>query len=536
MKDKSLIRNNYWKNFKEIIGRQNVLKKYKNELFISIGLFLISSSLLLFYFHTNSQKNILMFKKNTLGENALLINTAINDINRECDAIFYIKINQPSVLKIINDANNPVKRDTARKRLYSLLLPTYKVLKKDNIKLFFFHLPGAISFLRFHEPNIYGDSIKNVRYSVDLVNQTKKIIRGFEEGKIVSDFRNVYPLFYKNRFVGSVDLSYSIKAIAQRLYNKGDVFYGLLVKKHLIQKKVWKQFYKNYIQSLIDNNYVWDRRVFNAKFYKLSEREIIDNLRLIEKELNVKGQLSKHKAFVGFASLKGKNFIAIFQSVKNIKNQPVAYIVTIKENNFLAMNKIQTRQIEIIIVISTLSTSLLLFLFLKREKDTKEALSIKANYDPLTNLLNRRGFEIAYQTLLDIQTREPRSFAILYLDIDHFKKINDTYGHDKGDEVLKKLAELLRANLRKSDIIARWGGEEFITLVNNVDVQIAEKIAQKIRKNVEKYNNSKLPRFTVSIGVAHSKGNEDLDIVIKKADEALYFAKKSGRNRVVVLN
>ncbi len=513
-----------------------MIKKYKNELFISIVFFLILCVLLLFYSYRKNQKNIQIFKKNTLKENALLINTVIKDINRECDVIFYIKINQPSVLKIINDANNSDKRDIARKKLYNLLLPTYNVLKKDDINLFFFHLPGAISFLRFHKPNIYGDSIKNIRYSISLVNQTKKIIKGFEGGIIVADFRNVYPLFYKNKFIGTVELSYSTKAIAQRLYNKGDVFYGLLITKHLIQKKIWKQFHNNYLQSLMDNNYMWDKRVFNAKFYKFSENKIVKNLQSIEKKLKIKKQLLKHKAFVEPVSLRDKNFILIFQLVKNIKKQPVAYIVTIKENNFLAINKMQNEQIKVVIIISTLFTSLLLFLFLKQEKDTKEALSIKANYDPLTNLLNRRGFEIAYQTLLNIHTREPKPFATLYLDIDHFKKINDTYGHDIGDKVIKKLSKILKENLRKSDIIARWGGEEFIALVDNVDIQAAEEIAQKIRKNIEEYNYSKLPRFTVSIGVAHIKGDEDLDVIIKRADKVLYSAKKSGRNRVVVSN
>jgi len=331
-----------------------MIKKYKKELLISFLFFIVLYSGLMFYFYTAYKATVQDFTKNILKENALLIDTTINTLNKECDTIFYLKINQPKVLKIMNKANNPNKRDIARKELYSLLLPTYKILKSDKLSLFFFQLPNAISFLRFHKPSLYGDSIKHVRYSIDLADKTRKIIRGFEEGIMIGEFRNVYPLFYKNKFIGTVEISYSINAISQTLINHNLSFYGLLQKKELIYKKVWKKFRNNYVQSLISNNYVWDKRVFNSNYYKDNKVKLIKDIQKIEKKLKIKKELSKNKPFIKTTSLNNKNYISIFQPIKNIKSQIIGYIVTIEENNFLTKRKHRYTNIQLLLFIGSL--------------------------------------------------------------------------------------------------------------------------------------------------------------------------------------
>ena len=456
------------------------------------------------------------FEKNVISENTLLINTSIKTLNEESDTIFNLTINTPKILKIMSDANNSTKRDIERKKLYSLLLPTYKVLKKHSINKLFFQLPNSIAFLRFQKKNIYGDSIKNIRTSIDLVNETKKYIKGFEQGIMVGNFRNVYPLNYKNKFVGTVEISYSIKAISKILSKKDYRYYGLLEKKDLIQKKVWKIFNDNYISSSLSNKYMWDKKNFKQNFNKI-------------KIQNIEQELSKNKPFVKETSLNGSNFLIIFQPLKNITSQQIGYIVTIEKNNFLTKHTNKYKQVLLIVFIASILISILLFLFLKNEAKQKNNLKRRANYDPLTNLLNRRGFEIAYETL------NPTSFVILFLDIDHFKKVNDTYGHDTGDEVIKKLSEVLQNNVRKTDLIARWGGEEFVVLLNNINLKTAKEIAEDLRINVENYNDSKIPHFTISIGIASvTEYENELDMIITKADSALYEAKNNGRNRVLI--
>ena len=130
------------------------------------------------------------------------------------------------------------------------------------------------------------------------------------------------------------------------------------------------------------------------------------------------------------------------------------------------------------------------------------------------------------------------NFAVLMMDIDDFKKVNDTYGHRKGDEVLNKIGNCLTDNIRSTDFVARYGGEEFVIILKNINEENAKKIAEKIRENVEKLQISKIEKpITISIGIAmfpkHSQFKEEL---IEKADQALYNAKEKGKDKVVVWN
>ncbi len=172
---------------------------------------------------------------------------------------------------------------------------------------------------------------------------------------------------------------------------------------------------------------------------------------------------------------------------------------------------------------------------LQKERQSFENLAFT---DPLTGLYNRRMFlEIAKKNINEAK-RYNEPLSLIMLDIDHFKRINDTYGHDIGDVVLKFLASILKNNVRASDIIARWGGEEFIILLPKTELKQAYKVAEKIRKIVE-MSTIKLPdgerlNFTISLGVSSFGGYEDLEELIKKADIALYEAKRKGRNRTEV--
>ena len=177
--------------------------------------------------------------------------------------------------------------------------------------------------------------------------------------------------------------------------------------------------------------------------------------------------------------------------------------------------------------------------FLNKElKKLKDELENQETHDPLTNLYNRRYFNNIAKDVMQIALREHKKLSVLMIDIDFFKKINDTYGHSVGDEVIKKLAFLLIENTRKNDITARFGGEEFVVLLPNTDidgaVNIAEKIRQASEQEIIKVNENAHFSFTVSVGVSEILDeDEDIEVVLKRADKALYKAKESGRNRVV---
>ncbi|MBK4736062.1 diguanylate cyclase [Noviherbaspirillum pedocola] len=156
-----------------------------------------------------------------------------------------------------------------------------------------------------------------------------------------------------------------------------------------------------------------------------------------------------------------------------------------------------------------------------------------ATRDPLTGLLNRRAFFDFATRVQSASRRYNHAFSVIMLDIDHFKKINDTFGHDKGDDALRLLARILNENLRESDIVARMGGEEFVIALPNSDGRGATIVAESLRKRIEETAEKDVPRFTISVGVTEKIAVQDtVERMLKRADDALYQAKRGGRNRV----
>jgi diguanylate cyclase (GGDEF)-like protein len=160
-------------------------------------------------------------------------------------------------------------------------------------------------------------------------------------------------------------------------------------------------------------------------------------------------------------------------------------------------------------------------------------LECQASTDPLTGLLNRRGFETQAQVALALAFRSGRPLSVLTLDIDFFKHINDQFGHDAGDLVLTSLAHLLRKRLRQADIVARFGGEEFVVLLPDTDGEDALRTGHSLLQTIEETPIPQVGHITASAGVSSLQaGDADgLTDMLRRADDALYQAKRTGRNR-----
>lgn len=171
---------------------------------------------------------------------------------------------------------------------------------------------------------------------------------------------------------------------------------------------------------------------------------------------------------------------------------------------------------------------------LELETARREAIT-----DTLTGLSNRRAFESAITKLTDYSREHQTPLSILIIDIDFFKKINDEHGHLVGDKVLRSLANLLSANIKGKDLVARIGGEEFAILLSDTELENAKKVAEALRILVEKTNFKRidngraLGRISISIGVTSYRMGEFYESFWGRADQALYLAKQSGRNRVI---
>ena len=180
----------------------------------------------------------------------------------------------------------------------------------------------------------------------------------------------------------------------------------------------------------------------------------------------------------------------------------------------------------------TLVVLSLLHAMLRRHQASIEAL---ATLDSLTGLPNRRSFDLLAAQALQEAQRNCAPLVALLIDLDHFKALNDTHGHLAGDEVLRQFANVLQGSLRQSDILCRWGGEEFIVLLREIEGRQALDVAEKIRRRTEQltfsYDEQPL-RLTTSIGLSGLQPGDTLHALLTRADRALYRAKQAGRNRV----
>lgn len=164
-------------------------------------------------------------------------------------------------------------------------------------------------------------------------------------------------------------------------------------------------------------------------------------------------------------------------------------------------------------------------------RDITEARSAQIDY--LTGLSNRRQFDREGTRLLELGRRHGEPVTLVLMDLDHFKTVNDTYGHQVGDEVLKGVAHLMRHICRQSDLAARWGGEEFVLLLPKSGANDGKKLAERLRSEIEKHEFPWVNAVTASLGTATTVAGDSIQDLIERADQAVYEAKKAGRNQVV---
>ena len=165
-------------------------------------------------------------------------------------------------------------------------------------------------------------------------------------------------------------------------------------------------------------------------------------------------------------------------------------------------------------------------------KITEETLELISSTDPLTGLFNRRKFSEILKSELECECRSNIELSLVLCDIDNFKQINDSYGHNAGDKVLMAFSRLIAESLRKTDVVARWGGEEFLILLPDTSIELAISIAEKLRVKIAEYPFEQVGVVTASFGVATFMPEDSEEDLFGRADSALYKAKERGRNLV----
>ena len=172
---------------------------------------------------------------------------------------------------------------------------------------------------------------------------------------------------------------------------------------------------------------------------------------------------------------------------------------------------------------------------IQERQKIEEKLIQLATIDPLTSIPNRRKFDEVLEYEMNRDARYKNELSLVFCDLDYFKKINDEHGHKIGDDVLKAFTRVVSDNIRKTDVVARWGGEEFALLLPETSIMIAASTAEKLRRETERFDFPHVGHISASFGVTQYIEGDTEASLINRADDALYKAKKNGRNRVEML-
>jgi diguanylate cyclase (GGDEF)-like protein len=464
------------------------------------------------------------------------LNTIKINLKKVSDSIFDNLINTPNVIEIFQSAHisNDEEKKLIRQKLFKLLLEKYKKFTQYGIQQLHFHLPNNDSFLRFHKPEKFGDNLTKIRQSVKNVNYFQKSTSGFEEGKIFNGYRYVYPMSDSHgNHIGSVEVSASLLSFKDVFEKSNNSHIDFILKKDIVYAKLFKSQRKNYKKYYNFQNFVIQTTLYdkNEKLYKdnKSIKKLFEQRDLTQKLLPIyKHHITKF--------IDKKLFTIFFLPLQNdFLEKDVGYTIVIKQSSYF---KHFFKGVILSYLFIILISILLAFVLYKSKQyiisiKEKEKLQIETYTDPLTHLKNRKAYNEKLEEYLLLFERYGIVFSMVILDIDYFKKVNDTFGHPTGDKVLIELSNFITSIIRKNDFFFRiGGGEEFVLLLPHTKLKTAFLLSEKIRKRVQnELKPIKDQTITISLGVSEVKSGDCAEQLFLRTDACLYESKRNGRNK-----
>lgn len=387
----------------------------------------------------------------------------------------------------------------------------YLLSVKNKYNIFDVYLVSEISGNDYTQNALMGnmnDKIHPYTWYKRLKNSNKKYEFNLDFSKIHKDSFMLY--------------------INHKIIDKNNKFLGItgLVIKMTNINKMLELFRKKYNATVIFFDEKGDIILSESKS---KNKKNIDDLKYLKNHKNE--IISKNNNTFEYKDANHTNAL----TVKYLENLDLYMSVSVQLDAHLKyMKNVYIINILFSLLISTFIAYILLIII--RRNNAK--LLFLANHDELTGLFNRRSLETRLKELLLLQKRKEMSLCIAFFDIDNFKKINDTFGHYKGDLVLKELSKIFQENLRNTDFICRWGGEEFVMIFAGNELELNKNKLLKIKDKIE-YDNTLLSiveqKTTVSIGLTSYVKGDTLETFISRSDKAMYLSKTTGKNKLSTL-
>jgi diguanylate cyclase (GGDEF)-like protein len=409
-----------------------------------------------------------------------------------------------------------------RVALHKSMSEYYNKLQTQDPHLYVMHFFDTknTTILRMHKPESFDDDLSQKRPIVKYVNSSKKQSHGFEVGKNGITYRVTSPVLYNNKHIGALEFGIKPTYFADKMEKKFNAKTLVLVKSDTL-------------------NVLSKKKEFKTKnSYSIIEKDPLFNTLLDFVDLSKESQVLTHK---------DRTYLALNNlALNSYDNKELARIVVLKDiTKYIKHNDQLIIFSSLINFVALFCIGFIIYFMLSRYTSSLQELENanrvikqkakkyknKANTDHLTKLYNREFLDKYFSTHSFLDEKD--NVCIIF-DIDHFKNVNDNYGHDVGDEILRHLATLSKSFFRDEDILVRYGGEEFLIIIEHIDYEDAYKKAEEFRSYIDKnrsfYNNI---HITLSLGITKFKPYENKADIIKRADIALYKAKNNGRNQVV---
>lgn len=420
-----------------------------------------------------------------------------------------------------------------RQALLEYAAPMFVRMKRTyGITHFYFEDPDRVNILRIHEPGRYGDVIDRV--TTRVAERTGATAYGVELGPIGTFTLRVVQPWYEERtrrLLGYVELGMETPEAVERIRKSLGAQGFVLIKKEFLDRAGWEEGMRVFGRTPHWSqfpHYVVSSQSMQQIPPELAERIERDQVETAPNEPVIQVGQSYYRP--------------LFIPIQDVGGRLVATVVLLVD----VSEEINTARLALLLGGSAyLAGGVLLFvLFYRlvgwlggRIEDNQQRLERLATTDPLTGVYNHRMYVRILNNEITRARRHGGSVAVLIIDIDHFKRVNDDYGHLIGDRVLQRFAAVLRESVRQENSICRYGGEEFAIIIPQAGVESAAELAERLREIVEHTpigagTNHEM-RITVSIGVAAFPENANsADEVTRAADVAMYAAKEGGRNRV----
>jgi diguanylate cyclase (GGDEF)-like protein len=434
------------------------------------------------------------------------------------------------LIQLLKKAKNSSEeeRNAIRKKIYKMLFKNYKRLMRMGVSQVHFHFEDVTSFLRMYKPNAYGDKIL-YRKGVVKVAKNKIPVEGFAICTYMHGLRFIYPLFdEKGNYVASVEISYSSDKVVESLSDQFVIDSHVVIRKDVLNSLLLKSTHTNFVDTWESKNYLIETYSHN----KAPKKDIYNNIKSATLIDQIEKKIATKKPFSVCAEYNYQYFVMTFIPLLSVDKKVIAYLVMYKKSEYLSDIKMEKKYIEILFYTITF----MVYIFTLYVIYNREVLKELALYDNLTKLPNRTLFMIELKTMMNIAQRNKTKVALMFIDLDGFKAVNDTYGHYIGDELLKYVAKKLTHSVRKVDIVSRLGGDEFTIILTDIKTEaeaknIGEKIIDALKEPI--ILEHKQINIGASIGIAiYPDDSTSLDELISIADNMMYEVKKNGKNGV----